>query len=104
MQAMDFLPQEFSGTRLTCCYINATASIQVARISNVENWYFERVVFPGQRLMFEAVPEASLEIHTGSMASAILSDTLPCSELAIDDNNVSALDSSCVEESSKIAS
>ncbi len=72
---------------LLCCYVNATSQIQVARITNIENWYFERVVFPGQRLMFEALPEAQLEVHTGMMASAILSDTIPCERLAISDGN-----------------
>jgi hypothetical protein len=67
-----------------CCYVNATSKIQIARITNIPDWYFERVVFPGQRLMFEALPKALLEIHTGMMASAILSDTIPCNRLAID--------------------
>ena len=33
--------------------------------------------------MFEAMPHALLEIHTGMMASAILSDTIPCDRLSI---------------------
>ena len=68
---------------LLCCYINATNQIQVARITNVPNWYFERVVFPGQRLVFEAVSSGILEIHSGMMASAILSDSIPCQRLAV---------------------
>jgi hypothetical protein len=40
--------------------------------------------FPGQRLIFEALPAADLEIHTGMMASAILSDTIPCSRLLME--------------------
>lgn len=68
---------------ILCCYVNVTSKIQIARITNVPNWYFERVVFPGQRLLFEAVPVAKLEIHTGMMASAILSDTIDCQGLAI---------------------
>ncbi|MFM1842397.1 MAG: hypothetical protein RLZZ490_1133 [Cyanobacteriota bacterium] len=68
---------------LLCCYVNATSQIQVARITNIPNWYFERVVFPGQRLVFEALPTAQLEIHTGMMASSIISDTIPCDQLGI---------------------
>jgi hypothetical protein len=83
-QILDPLPPEQSGTIL-CCYVNATSKIQVARISNIPNWYFERVVFPGQRLVFEAPPEAQMEIHTGMMASAILSDTIPCIRLEINE-------------------
>jgi len=81
-QILDPLPPDSSGPIL-CCYVNATSKIQIARITNVPNWYFERVVFPGQRLMFEAVAWALLEIHTGMMASAILSDTIPCARLAV---------------------
>ncbi|NEQ30106.1 MAG: DUF1830 domain-containing protein [Leptolyngbya sp. SIO4C5] len=83
-QILDPLPPE-SNDKLLCCYVNATSKIQIARITNVPNWYFERVVFPGQRLIFEAFATAQLEIHTGMMASAILSDTIPCTRLLVDD-------------------
>ncbi|BAY28334.1 hypothetical protein NIES2107_01610 [Nostoc carneum NIES-2107] len=92
-QILDPLPPEQSGTIL-CCYVNATSKIQVARISNIPNWYFERVVFPGQRLVFEAPKEAQMEIHTGMMASAILSDTIPCVRLAINEDGTYELGSS----------
>lgn len=81
-QILDPLPTN-SLDPIFCCYINATSQIQVARITNIPNWYFERVVFPGQRLVFEALPHAQLEIHTGMMASAILSDTIPCERLQV---------------------
>ncbi|YAI82402.1 MAG: DUF1830 domain-containing protein [cyanobacterium endosymbiont of Rhopalodia sterrenbergii] len=85
-QILDSLP---TGQRniISCCYVNATSQIQVVRITNVPNWYFERVVFPGQRLMFKAVPQALLEIHTGAMASSILSDTIPCERLSLNKEN-----------------
>jgi hypothetical protein len=69
--------------QIFCCYLNSTSQIQIARISNIDNWYFERVVFPGQRLMFEAPTQACLEIHTGVMASSILSDKISCEELIV---------------------
>ncbi|MCV3213075.1 DUF1830 domain-containing protein [Plectonema radiosum NIES-515] len=83
-QILDSLPPEQSG-KILCCYVNATSKIQVVRISDIPNWYFERVVFPGQRLVFEAPRVANLEIHTGMMASAILSDTIPCDRLTLDE-------------------
>jgi len=82
-QILDSLPKD-SASVILCCYVNATSQIQVSRITNIPNWYFERVVFPGQRLMFEAPPSAQIEIHSGMMASAILSDTIPCERLRID--------------------
>ncbi|WP_404788953.1 DUF1830 domain-containing protein [Altericista sp. CCNU0014] len=86
-QLIDPVPSDASDL-ICCCYINATSKIQIARITNIPNWYFERVVFPGQRLLFEALPEGHLEIHTGMMASAILSDTIPCTQIQITDDEV----------------
>ena len=91
-QILDPLPSD-KKDHILCCYVNATSQIQIARITNIPNWYFERVVFPGQRLVFEALPDALLEIHTGMMASAILSDTIPCDRLQVEENNNSSAQS-----------
>ena len=90
-QIIDPLPND-EKNRVLCCYVNATSQIQIARITNIANWYFERVVFPGQRLVFETEPTGILEIHTGMMASAILSDTIPCSKLALQAINAQSID------------
>ena len=84
-QTLDPVPNEESD-RILCSYINLTSQIQVARITNVPNWYFERVVFPGQRLVFESLAFGILEIHTGMMASAIMSDSIPCDRLIVGDS------------------
>lgn len=88
-QIFDPVPTN-SAHPIVCCYVNATSRIQVARITNIPNWYFERVVFPGQRLIFEAPLEALLEIHCGMMASAILADTIPCDRLQVEDAVISS--------------
>ena len=81
---LDPLPSDHNDDDgICCCYVNSTSQIQVARITNVHNWYFERVVFPGQRLIFEAPTYGYLEIHTGMMASSILSDKIPCQQLTV---------------------
>jgi hypothetical protein len=87
-QSLDSIPNERCD-RIVCCYVNVTSKIQIGRIRNIPNWYFERVIFPGQRLIFETVTEAQLEIHTGMMASAILSDTIPCKRLILKEVNTS---------------
>ena len=84
-QILDAIPNN-ENDGILCCYVNATSQIQIARITNIDNWYFERVVFPGQRLVFETLPEALLEIHSGMMASAILSDTIPCTRLSVNED------------------
>ena len=90
-QILDPLPPGSSG-HILCCYVNATSKIQIVRIPNICNWYFERVVFPGQRLVFEAPPEADLEIHTGMMATAILSDKISCDRLRVSDDSISPVE------------
>lgn len=95
-QILDPLPSDQRTT--LCCYVNATSKIQIARITNIPNWYFERVVFPGQRLIFEALASGLLEIHTGMMASAILSDTIPCTRLKIVDEPQDLVEDVDVEE------
>ena len=96
-QILDHLPDD-NNDHILCCYVNATSRIQIARITNIPNWYFERVVFPGQRLVFEAIPQALLEIHSGMMASAILSDTIPCDRLRVDRADDAASQSDPVAE------
>ncbi len=101
-QIIDPLPPE-RFDKVLCCYVNATSKIQIARITNVPNWYFERVVFPGQRLIFEAIPYALLEIHTGMMASAILSDTIPCERLCVESEDEPEVESEIKSETGAIA-
>lgn len=86
-QVIDSVPDNFSDSFI-CCYVNASSKIQVARVTNIPNWYFERVVFPGQQLIFEAPAGALLELHCGMMASAILSDMIPCERLRLSDEEV----------------
>ncbi len=66
---------------LPCYYCNTTATPQILRITNVPHWFFERTLLPGQSITFDAPPQAQLEVHTGSIAGAILEDVIPCQQL-----------------------
>ncbi len=77
--------------QIRCSYVNATSQIQIARITNLPHWYFERTVLPGQHLLFEALLEAQLEIHTSMMITAILLDKIPCEHLRIKEKLASPL-------------
>lgn len=74
-----------------CCYQNQKSSIQVVRSSTsaVAQWHLERVVFPGQRLMFYAPDTAKLKVYNGSFAESLLSDTIPCDRLKVEGNSLS---------------
>lgn len=66
-----------------CCYTNSSSHIQVVRSEEVPDWYFERVVFPGQRLLFAAPSVAQLEVYTSILATAILTDRVSCQSLSV---------------------
>jgi hypothetical protein len=84
MEQISYPPSEH-GDQILCGYVNASNSIQIIRITSIPKSYFERVVFPGQRLWFKALPDAYLEIHTNTMVSGILSDRIRCNCLQINE-------------------
>lgn len=59
--------------RVFCCYVNVTLQLQIVRIANIPKFSLERVVFPGERLMFEALPDAKLEIYSREIHSRFVS-------------------------------
>lgn len=83
-QILDSLPADCAN-RILCCYINDTYKIKIARIKNISNWYFERVVFPGEKLLFEALPEAQLEIYVTNFSTVALVEIATCDRLAVKD-------------------
>lgn len=68
-----------SDRQFLCFHTNTTTQIQLIRITNSPNLRLERVVFPGQRLLFEATPEAKLEIKTSEVVTFIV----PCTQLRV---------------------
>lgn len=64
---------------ILCFHINATNRIQSIRVKTIANTLFERVVFPRERLIFEATPEAYLEIYSSNEDYIIV----PCQQLTI---------------------
>ncbi len=81
-QILNRLPNQ-CGLHILCSYKNKTSTAQIIRITNIPNWYFERVIFPGELLLFEALPEAVLEIYSSEEARPILSDRFLCDWLKV---------------------
>lgn len=80
-QILDSLPANWAN-RILCGYVNDTHNLKIARITNISNWYFERVVFPRERLLFEALPEARLEIYMLRFSAVDLVEVMICDRLA----------------------
>ncbi|AKG23647.1 DUF1830 domain-containing protein [Calothrix sp. 336/3] len=77
-------PQEQNSSPVLCYYVNWTQQLQVVRIANISDCYWERVVFPGQRIMFTASIEAELEVYASSPPTAMLSDKLSVKTLQVE--------------------
>ena len=57
--------------------------MQIIRITNISHWYFERVVFPGELVLFKALSEEVLEVYSSDKITTILSDRFLCDRLKV---------------------
>ena len=72
-----------SSDKILCFYSNITSQIQIVQITNIPSLHLEQVVFPGEELMFAAVAEAKLAVHTSEITTATLTQIIPCQRLRI---------------------
>ena len=89
VQPSSSLPADWSD-RILCYYENSTNQVQLTRIINIPNWLYERTVFPGQRLLFEAMPDALLEVHACTVPTTLL-QAIPCLKLQVKESSNSPI-------------
>ena len=97
-QILDSLPADYAD-RILCCYVNNDRNIKVVRIINIAGWYFERVVFPGDRLLFESVSQAQLEVYAMIFSTVALVEITACDRLAVKDPQT---DQKCIAQRKEI--
>lgn len=61
-----------------CCYTNHTSHVQVIRLMNQSHTNWQRVIFPGERFLFEADSESNLEI-----VNQVVSSLVNCRKLLV---------------------
>ena len=81
-QILNRLPDKHN-LNILCSYKNKTSTVQIIRITNISHWYFERVVFPGELVVFKTLSEAVLEIYSSDRITTILSDRFLCDRLKV---------------------
>lgn len=69
---------------MLCSYINQTPFLEIVRISNVKNWYFEKVIFPQQHILFSCQAQAVLEVYSSEFSTALLVDKISCELLQVE--------------------
>ncbi|MEQ8756640.1 MAG: DUF1830 domain-containing protein [Coleofasciculus sp. G1-WW12-02] len=78
------LPTEYTN-RILCYYTNPSKQIQIIRITDIPNWHFDRVLFPQQRLLFEAIPYAHLDVYKNRVGAVDLVTKILCDFLQVQD-------------------
>ncbi|HBQ99646.1 MULTISPECIES: DUF1830 domain-containing protein [unclassified Roseofilum] len=68
---------------MLCYYKNDSHSVQILKIDNAENWYFERLVDPEERLVFEAPEMAQLQIHYQFTSDYHRVEIIPCDQIRV---------------------
>jgi len=77
-------PQMFDEKNwMLCYYKNESNSVQILRIENTEDWYFEKLVDPEERLVFEAPEMAQLQIHYQCSSEYHVVEIIPCYQLRV---------------------
>ncbi|MBD2088951.1 DUF1830 domain-containing protein [Microcoleus sp. FACHB-1515] len=62
-----------------CYYQNATSQVQLLRIRQT----LEKVIFPGDRILFHAAPEDTLDIYSSTPTGFMQIDRIACSQLQV---------------------
>lgn len=69
---------------ILCFHSNSTPYLQLIKLINSKDFELERVLFPQERLMFTAVPEAQLEITTCKQGSPGKPERISCDRLQVE--------------------
>ncbi|MBD2081058.1 DUF1830 domain-containing protein [Leptolyngbya sp. FACHB-17] len=68
---------------ILCYYINSTRQLQQIWLQNNPDLSLDRIVFPGEKFIFEALPEGLLEIYTFTATGLQLLQTIACPHLQV---------------------
>ncbi|HEY9877042.1 MAG TPA: DUF1830 domain-containing protein [Leptolyngbyaceae cyanobacterium] len=72
-----------TSSQILCYYSNHTSQVQIALIHNIPQFRLEQVLFPGQRWMFQTLPEAILEIYGAQAGVLTCLQQIPCRQLQV---------------------
>lgn len=70
-------------TSILCYYTNSSKQLQTIKLQNNPHLSLDRIVFPGEKFIFEALPEGLLEIYTFTATGLQLLQTIACSRLEV---------------------
>jgi len=64
-------------------YRNVTSQIQIVRVDQSTSERFEKVVFPGEQILFYSTLESSFDVYTPTSTGLTLAVRVPCAQLRV---------------------
>lgn len=80
-----------SADPILCFYINKTPQTQVVRLDQNGGYPCDRIMRPNEHLLFEADPDAILEIHRLIGDHALQRTLLPCKDLRVSNDLIETM-------------
>lgn len=68
-------------SKMLCNYTNSTHKMQLIRVLDNHNCHYEKVIFPQQRILFEAILEGRLEVYIEQEGKPMLQEIFSCHNL-----------------------
>ena len=68
---------------ILCYYSNDTSQIQLIQLTDEKNASWKKIIFPRQKILFEGIPEAQLEIYTGRSGNPKCIELISCQSLQV---------------------
>jgi hypothetical protein len=78
-----------SASPVLCCYHNTSGQLQILRLARSAPQPLEKIVFPGERLLFNASPDLQIEVYSRSTSTVVgravtqVVDRLSCAALRV---------------------
>lgn len=66
-----------------CAYQKLSSHWQIIKITNLPNYYWEKAVLPGQKIIVITSIKAILKVFSAENITAVLIDNIPCHQLKI---------------------
>jgi len=76
---------------ILCFYINKTLQTQIVRFVTKDGIPCERIIRSTEHLLFEASPNASLEVHALTSKNTILLTSFSCKDLKVSNDLIETM-------------
>lgn len=81
-QATSGLTQDIE-EKILCAYQNSSMNWHIIKITNIPRYYYEKVILPGQRVIFQASVRAKLKVFSTENTTLMLMDTIACPKIRV---------------------